>query len=185
MIQSLYKRRTMMLQMKHRGTFFTDEIVEELAKKFSVSPATVMSDWSRREEWMPKIMQVSRGQEALREIFHEFKCAREAFWKVHDVAMNRGDKKNAVAALRGVTDCLKKEAHFKSELGYSNDVGTKPLFSNQEEVVQNMVDVMVAAVEEADPTMLPKLLPVFEKLRKQFNEEKRQISKVEVLDKQT
>jgi hypothetical protein len=178
MIQQVYKRRIALIDLKHRGITLTEQRLKALSKEFGVAPETIWADWSRRADWMPKIMQVSRGQEAIREIFHEYDRVKAAFWSLHDRCLNRGDRKNAVSALRGVNDCLRKEAQFKSDLGYAEDVESKPLFSNRGEAVKNMVEVMIAAVEEADPELLPKLLPVFEKLRKDFEEEQTQLEKV-------
>jgi hypothetical protein len=150
----LYYRRRDMLRFHSRGLKLVDYI-EKLTNKYNCSRRAIESDFSRRNEWIPKILSLDDAKALVNELMLTLKEARTAAWRI----FHEADNDNArVGALRFLGDSVFRQIEVMQSLGSLQQVpqrieGTinmnpdealhkllRGLFANEPDVLAEVLD---------------------------------------------
>ena len=122
--------------------------------------------------------QIKQTHTQLLMMFNEFDSTRAKAWEICDAAMKIENYAAAVGALKVVLDVDVKAASLRQSLGVMERVPVKYEVEQKKNIRQAVV-FLVEMIDEADPSLLPKLLKVvenvedLEKVDKDFLEKSR------------
>jgi hypothetical protein len=109
----IYNRRKDILRFHSRGLKLSDYI-EKLAKKHKCSNRALRNDFTRRHEWIPKILLLDNSKDLVNELMLTLQEARTAAWRV----FHEADNDNArVGALKLLGDSVFRQIEVLQSLG--------------------------------------------------------------------
>lgn len=111
-----WERRKEMVGLYSEGYKLSD-FVDEIAKKYSLTPAAVERDWGRRKKWMPVLAELDDPTFKVTEIVLRMRRVGEAAWTTYRMAKASKNHNAMVGAIEKLIRISVRETEMLQSLG--------------------------------------------------------------------
>ena len=128
-MEEINQRRRLMFSLVSRGMSPT-QAARKLAEKYDVAFCTIKSDWSKRDEWMPKIFDLDNPQKIVLDLVVELKDIKSEMWSNYSEIDN---PKVKVDVLKEIKEMDKDILSTLQSIGAVPKAAEKLMLTGQEE----------------------------------------------------